>query len=1163
MIRFSDALKVHDDKKQPYSITVIKEDAYDHLNGLVSDRGYELTYMGSRYELNMPQVADFSLEFSFCHKTSFCKGCDEHFGVYFGYTEAMREGYELDIVHLDNGGSAVRLSAMKARERILIKEDTFEFTQKPDEIYKVKLSVRDGHVNVFFGKHHFQAQIEAGKGRVGFWKGRGFREIILSDMKFSSLECKSISRVQKRVMEIPTDNGMTLPYTLEIRKTLYPDNICRIDYVFDGGLAKRTSNGVLHGVSCCWTGMRDIFTAPYFKLNGGKRIYIDNNKICILQDDLTIPTEKNTVASQIEQTYNIYRAVSNVVTLPLKGSYMMQNVDINEISFGYERFIAFGTEFQSGKREFVFNKKGKLIYSGMPLDTETFVRVSSPLNEDLAGQVPKNVLDRDKVIQHFEKNHYFYDDQQPKFTAEVLTDLDASLITVKAFLMDAFLRKQKEIPTTRVLKPRVKFGKNCIVSEYLLDALAEGVYHISFEVYYCGSLKEEHHSAFTVMDKKSDTTPQEASGLPTVHTGDGGPAELQVCTPNPRGTLDDFNIEHYIDKTLIQPYNFSGKNIAELLSLIKKKTMVWATWRTARPEELYDGQCLELDTLQNADYINYFWPAIIHGYASRCDLFAHACFVDEVLDAVYDFINEKTAPDEILRKKDVRKDFTIDDHRYFMKKYAPDFLEYFHPIMRKMYAEQWAEVKKANPKAKRFAYGPWNVYVSPHMGGYSAKWFGGDPTKWSEMYDGFLQLEDYPFCCGYHTTRGAWAVMTTKYLSPTMRVHPEVYDSWEEGCPDGAIPPAHPPLGNACCPPYFGITQVYEYLYNSVFMDENGKFRYWRDYGLILFAPYMRNPQLRMDTFLPGWGAAMDNKPAEQKKSAIFIYDNDKADDRYDYENNDHAFFNISDANETYIYRQLRESGLPAGYVTGFNALHHISKDTCDVLVLPSLKNISDKTAKQLRKLHTEGVCLFATSHVGPLADLFGVKENHRFSMTRRIVSGKEVEQVLPLEAEYFYDAIEGDVLLASDQGDPVLVQNGRCVLLNAPICQVGANYAIVDVNNTPENISVLLKTTVRNVLKTLSSPLYTVNEQCGITAFKNEKGEDMLLLIDYTDYDHDAVFTRNTILTVNINEKGFKGAEVVSSIPKEVGIHTKNGHMDALTLTIKPQESVLLKLIK
>ena len=110
------------------------------------------------------------------------------------------------------------------------------------------------------------------------------------------------------------------------------------------------------------------------------------------------------------------------------------------------------------------------------------------------------------------------------------------------------------------------------------------------------------------------------------------------------------------------------------------------------------------------------------------------------------------------------------------------------------------------------------------------------------------------------------------------------------------------------------------------------------------------------------------------------------------------------------------------------------------------------------------------------------------------------------------------------------------------------------------ENISSLLKETTEKLLLELSNPVALANGQGGITLFKDENGNDMLLAIDYTNYDTTKNEERNDI-TVWFNDRKFINACSVDNKPtrKLVG---DDGKLDGVVISLRKHESALVKLV-
>ncbi|NLA84547.1 MAG: hypothetical protein GX854_08540, partial [Clostridiales bacterium] len=104
------------------------------------------------------------------------------------------------------------------------------------------------------------------------------------------------------------------------------------------------------------------------------------------------------------------------------------------------------------------------------------------------------------------------------------------------------------------------------------------------------------------------------------------------------------------------------------------------------------------------------------------------------------------------------------------------------------------------------------------------------------------------------------------------------------------------------------------------------------------------------------------------------------------------------------LYAAAREIGLNAPIMTRFSCLSQINADMTDVIVLPSLCNISESQRAALRKLYAGGAALVAAGSVEGLEDLFGVRYSPRTARFHRICSaGGGSELVHPVDAEFRY----------------------------------------------------------------------------------------------------------------------------------------------------------------
>ena len=134
-------------------------------------------------------------------------------------------------------------------------------------------------------------------------------------------------------------------------------------------------------------------------------------------------------------------------------------------------------------------------------------------------------------------------------------------------------------------------------------------------------------------------------------------------------------------------------------------------------------------------------------------------------------------------------------------------------------------------------------------------------------------------------------------------------------------------------------------------------------------------------------------------------------------------------------------------------------------------------------------------------------------------------------------------------------------MLINAPVCQIGIDSIYHALYITAHNISTLIENTLTDTLRSLSTSEYLAPKRCGITPFVNEKGEDMLLLIDYSKDLEDATYEKTKPVTVQIpagytDVVGVYGAD-------EIGKSYENGTLSKVCVNMLRQQSVLLKFVK
>lgn len=1166
MLNFFDSLKNYEKKhKQPYSIELEKDDPYDHFNGEVNpERGLGLTFTGCRRYINVPEVKTFSMQCNVLHNKGFCTKRSVAWGVVFGYDRRNRVGYELEVKRLpDEEGTAIALYYVRRLKRELILENKYDFLQNADIVYPFDMQVTETGVSCSFAETRFFCSLSTVKGKVAFFRGEAFREIYLSDLSFQTEEILPLEE-KKYHFVLPNDNGGNTAYKLTLTLTHYRDGYTKVDSLLSGGLWERIREEMIRSTDC-WAVIDDNITGAYFRLGESERYYLFNGMKRILPEDyarVLNEYDNEWYANLVKDSFDTFKVVTDVAEKPIQTTFMLfAKPKFETVTIGYDRFSSQFAEYIAGERQFVYDLDGDILYNGQPLDGDVALDISSPLSKNFADLIPSTAYDREGIIYNLTVNHFFTVLDEVEFTIDLRSEKDLSLFSVEACLSDAFFKKIKPLTAIQGGSARQEFGTPK-TWQTEVGKLALGVYHLTINVLYGGKIVKTHQSAFEVIDPNSEISPQAASGLPTMYASDGALPGLETFLPDFWCTHADFNTMHYFDIVHILPYEAEKKRHWEIAPLFKRKTFTWLTQRAVRKEHIKDESFMRLGAVKNFDYLNMPFPGITDSRNFyRYDLFEHDLNTNEMLDIFEEYLLLHKDIAEQCGLTDVRNEpIKKENYVEFLKLCSTDYLDYALPKIRALFDEQWAQVKKINPKAKRQSYGPYNNYVSPLSGGYTAKWFGGDPTQWNEMFDGWLQFEDYPYACNYSTSRSAWGLTTIKLLCPQVKIYPEIYDSFREGCPDSAIACARPPLGYFKCEPYMNTAQIREYVFNTaVYYSAMSKYDYWRDYGLMLYPMYVFECEKRYPQIIKDWGITKENLPQTPKKGMVFIYDLKKEDDRYDGYNS-HSFYNISETGLAYVYQHARENGLPVAFYTDFKGLDVVTKNNCSTLVIPSLKGASKEVKEKIRALYNAGVSLIAVSEVCGLEDIFGVKGKCAVKETSSLVQGEKEEFVSPINAEFFYKANEAKVLLKADNGLPVILKHNNAVLLNVSVAQVGRELVKYTYYNGGINISMLLKDVLITALQSINASDVRASGKCGVTHFENQKGEDVILLIDYSEMNRNE-FSGST-QTVTVYVKGDYTDIVCISDELAVGKIFENGKLISFTVDLLPQQSVLFKLI-
>lgn len=1102
MLEYSSDLRLRNDSGESYSFDADVYSPYDYKSGKVDKNGYNIVFNGSKHFLRLPAVKNFRLHFDMAYKDGLCNLIDSDWGVVFGYDDETRFSYVLNVKHLYWGETQITLSSQIDEHNLkIIKQLKYSYNQNLRDIHKCELNVENGNISFRLDGYDFNCEVDAIKGRFGFYRGDSFKEIVISNLSFVSDDVFSCEKIiPKTEFIIPQDNGNCTPYRLSVQVDKI-DNLYRVKYLFKSDLFDKEPSSIVGDV---WAFMFEDLTDAFIRIGNGERLYLFNGSIRLTDDNYdNVPLKENTVA--------IYENLYNVKRDSLNGEFYLRKIPEDfTVSFGYKNLLVSGAEYYGGEREFVFDKVGNLLESGDLTDEIYRVLVKSPINKRIEKYILENCKEQVNALKHLEGNHYFDFDDKIVFFVKAICRSDEDLAEIEFRVTDAYFNE------LNVEINSVRNGNDFTLSA---SGLPIGVYHLSVKIKCCGRVVKEHCSAFSVLDPECKRSPQKESGLPELYVNDGAPANLKTTVQDPWNTKNDSNVNHYHSISHFLPQRAEMLEAWGLLDQYNKKLLVWCTQRAIDRKEYLSGDIEKLNVLKHADYINYGYPGIEDSRIYyRYDYFEKEVYDGALRNILQNFLNERPDVVKKLGYCNVKDNFSTEQFRSLLSLCSSEWIEYANIKIKELFDRQWERIKKLNPKAKRQSYGPWNAYQSPLIGAYSSKWFGGDPKRWNEIIDGFYQFEDYPFVCGYSTTRGAWGLSTLGLLCPEVKVYPEIYNGFKAGCPDGFVSCALPPLGNFSPENYLQATQIAEYVYNTAVFS-GGKYRYWDNRGFMMFSLFTQNPEEKYKQFLKTWGVIKSNIPKRPCDKIAFVYEFDVSEDRVDLSFDTHAFYNISECNESYLYKIIRENGFGGGVVLDFDGLLRAKNEDFKAIVLPCLDNISKPVEKTIRDFHSRGVPLIATGSVGNLFDIFGVSENRVVKSIREIEYRGNKESVTLVDAEFRYLANEGCALVETTDNVPAFIKHGNTFLLNSSVCQIGVdNYRRLPYNSR-NNISKLLEKAIAEELSNVLKSNFSCSDKCGLTLFETENGDKELLIINYSGTLVDGDYSAKKIIRVDVNE--------------------------------------------
>ncbi|MBR1968937.1 MAG: hypothetical protein IKA17_01080 [Clostridia bacterium] len=1158
MYQLADKFNLYDSNLIPHTLFPERHTATENLHASVDERGFVLKSIGNRWVLKTPLLKDFSLKFTFSY--TFLKEYNPCTNIFFGYDVRNRIGQGISFKYNLCGSMEVSLINVNRMHITQISEKIAfsDFHINENENTDVSITTCGNFLKGTVGGRGFSFDIEPMQGNIALERKNFVGEWIIKEINVTSAEkfpTKTILPNQK--VKIPMREGGDIPYEF----TYKAEKIGNQSYLFiqlGGGTATRALNREDRPGQ--YVAEQDKLTSPFVILRNGE----DKKEFNLYHGTKTI-CDPNIYWDCLKEYFNHPE-------LPICAVFPINESDITEnttISFGYKELCCTGFMAQSGgPSEFIFDKNGVLLYEGEKL-CESVFELYSPADKFATTLIPKNTYHRDDVIHHLAVNHYFHIDENISLTMSLKSKLPLEYFKVEAQIRDVY---DSEILST--LSPEIstsnwKFGYSELSAKVHNAPLPLGVYRIVFTVCYGDSIYKTYNKVFEVFDKDAKISPAKASGLPFTFSMPNEQKWLASNTFdlwNPKPSCDEI---HFISCVTNTPVEAEKQRIWELAPIFGREWFAWLNDRTCLDWSIES----HIETVKNSDYLYIDLAENLPPYP---EIYLINIYQDpKFRKLLHEFLEKnpeiakkiKYTPNETEEEFTAAKPideseksfdytaFTYDNLKNLLETCHSEWFNFANGRFLEMAKAQNKEIKKINPKFKRAFYGPLCQYYTATVSYHSIKCYGATPdnTMAEDVFTGFSVFEDYPASCAYQTYRGAFAAMTILLHCPDFVMYPEQYSGSNGGCIDGAVKFAHAPMGKYDMPLYFNSTHAFEYVFNTPHRAEDG-YHYWTSYG---FHRADHSPEMA-DRLTRDWKIAIDNKPLKPLRTMAMVTEYVDEEDVFDGEiltlHGYTGFSNISEEAHGYIYDCNREAGLNAPFALKSETLSSLRADECDALVLPTLKFASDETISEIRRLYESGVSLIAVSDICGLEDIFGVKENNQNVWITELCTDKESELIYPNKTPLKYEADGAEAIISAENGLPVILKKGRALLINAPVSKLGHECFEGREGKTKNNVSELLKKTLKEEILKLSSPL-VLGENVGVTLFESEKGNTQLLAIDYSAYDNREFTEREAVIKINFPVKEALSEREFTSV------RNKDGSVKEIRFNIKPHEAVMFRL--
>lgn len=983
---FEANFKFHDENNRPYNWRVEKNSSMPHTNAALKDGAYAVLLTGNKHLADIPPLQNFELEFK--AKMILAPRVEKSgFVLFFRYDRSFRTGYALSS-SFHAGSVSVKLGIVRdqvietiAAKEIAAKSHASECDVRLSVAGNVFTLSLNGAAVEFTDENH----VIASRGQVGFDKTDYFGEFLVEKLTLSSgdpLEKNSI--VAPIACELPCVNGMSVPYQYKFNLAKYNSGPYELEVEISGGIKNRPDRPRRGG----WCYEIDRIRNPYLRIESPRGEF----KNIILFEGLMTLFDRDEKRP--------FPIVHVPVEWPLKRTVYFQYLpDPSKLFFaiGYDDFENDPIRYAGGPLEVILDNQGHPLYQGASLRRgKVALSVTSPEDKQICARIPKNLPDYEKALAHARNNHYFMENERPRFKIRACchaSDFCEREFSLKARLETVFgeplatdIRLAPAIPVPSA-DDRLAHGlgiRSLWFEVELRDRLASGVYHLALSLRHSEKMLVEETVAFDIISEAEDALPPPmAAGLPLLYSAPNEIVNFETDAFDPwserAGTN---NAEHYFSMSCFYPDVARKKRAWELLSLYQRKWFLWLTGRTCG----LDSRKIEdnRDIIAHCDYLNtpYFSTAT----EDLCcfDLWNRSYYKFAYLELLLDFMREqKDVPavsplrvDALRRLVADKVCLPEDAYEELFARYWEKWADYINAHLPAIWARDRRAIQAISAKVKRAEYGPVSVYYAHYKTAYSMKYHGlGIPAEVEKNYDGFFQFEDYTYECGYPIAQAIFAMMTIKQVHPALKVFPEIYETAIEGCNDGALVLAHPPYGAPVLPPFFTAKRIFEFCFGTMWFKDKG-FHFWNDNGFHFRMPARE----RVQELVTAWGKVRKLRPSRPLRTTCFLFDLALIANHHDHYAKAPGrgwfeAYNTAEEDLAYAYTFARKNGLPAGFVTTCEDLPFLDAGNMDLLVIPPLhRDVPDSVRQTIRNLHRQGVNLLGFEAVCGLEDIFGVK---------------------------------------------------------------------------------------------------------------------------------------------------------------------------------------------